>query len=126
MSCLTFDAIRCMARGEKWRVDIDWGENTSGSETGALKAGDTVASATVAVHSKNPSTADDPTLSSVTVNGSAIYVNGRSCSAGEATTFTVTAASDQAYGEYVLKVTATTTATYVFVRFIKFVVQPPG
>lgn len=125
MSCLVADEIRCMARGETQRVDIDWGENTAGSETGVLKAGDTVASAAVALESKPSTAAVSPTLGSVTVNATTLYVNDRSCSAGEATTFTITTASDQVYGEYVLKVTATTTNSYVIPRYIKVVVQPP-
>ena len=123
MSCLVADEIRCMGRGETARVDIDWGENTAGSETGLLKAGDTVASAVVALHD-SPAGSTTPTLGSVSVNGSALYVNGRSCSASEATTFTVTTSSTQTYGEYILKVTATTTNSYVFPRYIQIVVRP--
>lgn len=115
--------VRAIARGEVNRIDIDWGENTAGVETGVLKNGDTVSSCTVAVSTK-PSGAADPTFGSVTVNSTALYVNGRSCSAGEATTVSITAASDQAYGLYRLKFTATTTNGYTVPRFASVRVDP--
>ena len=124
MSCLVAPEIRCLARSEVARIDIDWGENTSGEETGALKAGDTVASAVV-IADDMPAGATTPTLGAVTVNVSALYVNGRSCSAGEATTFQITALSNQTYGEYRLKVTATTTNGYTLPRYIRISVTPP-
>lgn len=108
-----------LARSEVRAFDVDWGENTAGSETGCLKAGDTVASAAVAVQSK-PSGAADPTLGSVSVNVTALNVNGRSCSAGEATTFTVTLGSSQTYGRYVLRVTATTANGFTIPRAVEF------
>lgn len=121
MSRLYADEIREMGRGEVQRIDCDWGENTSGSETGTLKAGDTVASCVVAVQAK-PSGASDPTMGSVTVNASPLYVNGRSCSAGEATTCSATMGSSQTYGEYVLKFTATTTNGYTIIRYVRIMV----
>jgi hypothetical protein len=114
--------IGTMARGETSKVIIDWGENTAGSETGILKDGDTVVSAVVAVDNK-PTLATDPTLGSVTVNGAEIYVNDRLCSIGEATTFSITTASDQVYGDYRLKVTATTTNGLVFPRYVTIQVK---
>lgn len=123
MSRLYADEIREMGRSEVQRIDCDWGENTSGSETGTLKAGDTVASCTVAVQTK-PTGASDPTLGSVTVNATALYVNGRSCSAGEATTCSVTMGASQTYGEYVLKFTATTTNSYTIIRYVRVMVVP--
>ena len=100
-------------------ISIDWGENTAGTETGVLDSGDTVASCVVVVDSK-PSGAADPTFGTVSVNGTAVYVNGRSCSAGEATSVTMTLASDQTYGAYRLKFTATTTAGFVIPRYARF------
>ena len=117
MSSLTAKQVRTVAKGETNRIDIDWGENTAGSETGVLKAGDTVSSCTVSVQTK-PQGASDPTLGSVTVNGSALSVNGRSCSAGEATTCTLTTGASQTEGLYVLKFTATTANSYVLPRFV--------
>jgi len=114
---ITAKEIRTMARGETNSIDIDWGENTSGEETGVLKAGDTVATCVVVVDSK-PTDAADPTLGSVSANGSAIYVNDRSCSAGEATTCTCAMASNQGIGTYRLKFTATTTNSKVLPRFV--------
>jgi hypothetical protein len=97
-----------VARGELRAVLVDYGENTAGAETGALKAGDTLASATIAVSSK-PTGASDPTLSAVTVNSAVVYVNGRACSAGEAASFTLTVGASQTYGRYVLLISGTTT-----------------
>jgi hypothetical protein len=48
-----------------------------------------------------------------------VYVNGRSCSAGEAVSFNITTASDQTAGIYRLKVTATTVNSKVIPRFVK-------
>lgn len=107
-----------MLRGEKRPFAVDFGENTAGQTTGKMPAGDTLASAVVAIESK-PTDAADPTIGSVTVNGSTEYVNGRTCSEGEVVLFPVTFASNQTYGEYVFKVTATTTATYVLVDFVR-------
>lgn len=115
---------RCVARGETHSLNIDWGENTAGEETGVLKAGDTVASCVVALDD-SPSGSTTPTLGSVSVNASAIYVNGRSCSAGEATTCTVTTGASQTYGKYRLKFTATTTNSFVLPRFVVVEVKQP-
>lgn len=115
---ITSPEIRVMAKGETNTIVIDFGENTAGAETGVLKAGDTVSTATVSVDSK-PSGATDPTLGSASANGSAVYVNGRSCSAGEAVSFNITTASDQTAGIYRLKVTATTANSKVIPRFVK-------
>ena len=108
MSELTCKQVYTVARSEVRLVSVDLGENTAGQETGVLKAGDTVASGTIAVSDK-PTGASDPTLSSVTVNSTAIYINGRSCSAGEAVSFTLTLGSAQVYGRYVLLLSVTTT-----------------
>jgi hypothetical protein len=105
-------------------VTVDWGENTSGTETGVLDAGDTVASCVVAVDSK-PSGAADPTFGSVVVNSTSVVINGRTCSAGEATSVTMTLASDQAYGSYRLKFTATTTNGFSKPRYCRFRVTEP-
>lgn len=118
---ITAPQIRTMARGETARIDIDWGENTAGQETGVLKAGDTVASCVVALDD-SPSGSTTPTLGSVTVNSTALYVNGRSCSAGEATTMQIITGSTQAYGTYRLKFTTTTTNGYVIPRYVNVVV----
>lgn len=112
--------IHQMRRSEKRPFAVDFGENTAGQTTGKLPASDTVASAVVAVESK-PTGATDPTIGTVTVNGSAEYVNDRSCSSGEAVLFPVTLASDQAAGQYTLTVTATTTAGYTLVDSVRFV-----
>lgn len=109
-----------LQRGEKRPFAIDWGENTAGLTTGPLPSSDTVASAVVVVETK-PTGAADPTIGTVTVNSGAVYVNDRSCSAGEAITFPVTLASDQAYGEYTLKATATTTGGYILVACVRFI-----
>lgn len=113
--------IRQMAQGETNTICIDWGENTAGQETGVLKAGDTVASCTVSVVTK-PTGATDPTLGSVSANGTALYVNGRSCSAGEATTNNITTGSSQTAGIYLLKYTATTANSKVLPRYVKVTV----
>lgn len=123
MSVLTAKEVRTFARGETNTIAIDWGENTSGSQTGCLAAGDTVSTCTVAVSSK-PSGAADPTLGSVSANGSALVVNGRSCSAGEATSNSCTTSSTQAYGEYKLVYTATTANSLVLVRYVRLKVEP--
>jgi hypothetical protein len=108
MSDLTCRQTYSVARGEVRAVLVDFGENTAGAETGALKAGDTLASATIAVSSK-PTGASDPTLSGVTINSGTVYVNGRACSAGEAASFTLTVGASQTYGRYVLLISGTTT-----------------
>lgn len=123
MSSLTAKQVRTVGRSETNRIDIDWGENTAGSETGVLKAGDTVSSCTVSVDTK-PTGASDPTLGSVTVNASALYVNGRSCSAGEATTVSITTGASQTYGNYMLKFIATTANSYVLPRYVSVTVSP--
>lgn len=114
---------RSIARGETNSIALDWGENTAGSETGALPAGDTVASCTVAVDDK-PSGASDPTLGSVSVNASTLYVNGRQCSAGEATTCTISAGASQTYGDYRLKFVATTAGSLVLPRYVTVTCEP--
>jgi hypothetical protein len=121
---ITAKEIRTMSRGETNSIDIDWGENTSGEETGVLKAGDTVASCVVALDDY-PSGATTPTLGSVSVNGTAIYVNDRSCSAGEATTCTIQTGASQGYGMYRLKFTATTTNSKVLPRYVYVQVVAP-
>jgi hypothetical protein len=115
MSDLTCRQTYSVARGELRAVLVDYGENTAGAETGALKAGDTLASATIAVSSK-PTGASDPTLSAVTVNSGTVYVNGRACSAGEAASFTLTVGASQVYGRYVLLISGTTTNSEVIKR----------
>ena len=115
-----------VARSTVQAVSIDWGENTSDSETGVLDAGDTVASCVVAIASTDkPTGAADPTFGSVVVNSTSVVVNGRTCSAGEATACTMTLASDQAYGMYKLKFTATTTNGFVLPRWVRFRVTEP-
>lgn len=118
-------AVPTIARGELNTIFIDWGENTAGQETGALKAGDTVASCVVVVDSKPPG-ASDPTLGSVAANGSSVYVNRRSCSAGEATTCNITAGASQVEGLYRLKFTATTTGGKILPRFVVVNVGVPS
>ena len=108
MSEITCKQLFTVARSEVRQVSVDLGENTAGQESGVLKSGDTVASGTIAVADK-PSGASDPTLSAVTVNSTAVYIGGRSCSAGEAVVFTLTLGSTQAYGRYVLLLTMLTT-----------------
>ncbi len=110
--------IADISRGETNTICIDWGENTAGQETGCLKAGDTVSSCAVAVYGK-PIGATDPTLGTVSVNSQALYVNQRSCSAGEATTCNITTASDQTAGQYRLKFTATTANGKVIPRYVR-------
>jgi hypothetical protein len=115
-----------VARSTVQSISIDWGENTSGTETGVLDAGDTVASCAVAIASGDkPSGAADPTFGSVAVNSTAVVINGRTCSAGEATACTMTLASDQAYGAYRVKFTATTTSGFVVPRWVRFRVVEP-
>lgn len=125
MSGITADTISNMAQGEVNSLLIDWGENTPGQETGVLKASDTVVSCTVAVDSK-PVGAADPTFGSVTVNSGALYVNLRSCSAGEATTVNVTMGASQTYGPYRFKFVATTTNGKVIPRYVRVNVQAPN
>jgi hypothetical protein len=108
MSELTCKQVYTLGRSEVRACAVDLGESTAGQETGVLKAGDTVASGTIAVSDK-PSGATDPTLGAVSVNSSATYVNGRSCSAGEAVAFQVTTGVGQTLGRYVLLLTVVTT-----------------
>ena len=123
MSNLIAPQVYEMARGEVRTFTLDWGENTAGTETGELKAGDMIASAVVAIESK-PSGASDPTLGAASVNVSAVYVNLRSCSAGEAVTFSVTLGASQAYGRYVLRCIATTTNGFIIPRYVAFSCLP--
>jgi hypothetical protein len=115
MSDLTCRQVYSVARGELRAVLVDFGENTAGAETGALKAGDTLASATVSVSSK-PTGASDPTLSAVTVNSGTVYVNTQACSAGEAASFTLTVGASQTFGRYVLLISGTTTSGEIIKR----------
>lgn len=116
--------VGTMPQGGADSIDIDWGDNTAGIETGALKAGDTVASCVVAL-AESPSGSTTPTLGSVTVNVTALFVNGRSCAAGQATSCTVTMGAAQTVGRYVLKFTATTTNSFVLPRFVTVIVRLP-
>lgn len=118
----TAPEIRVVAQGETNIVLTDWGESTQGTETGVLKSGDTVSSCTVSVVSK-PTNATDPTLGSVTAPASTEYVNGRSCSSGEWTKFSIQTAADQAAGLYVLKLTATTAQSKVLPRKVRVRVE---
>jgi hypothetical protein len=124
MSALTAPEHHVICQGEVNRLYIDWGENTAAQKTGALSAGDTVASCVVSVDSK-PAGADDPTLGSVTApaNSSSDDINGRVWSTGEATVVTVTMAADQAIGTYRLKFVATTTNGYTLPRFVNLKVK---
>lgn len=124
ISALVAPEIRPIARSEVNAIVIDWGENTAGSETGALKAGDTVATCVVAVD-QMPAGASSPTLGAVSANGSAMYVNRRECSAGEATTCNITTSATQEPGIYLLKFTATTTNSKVIPRFVRIKVEVP-
>ncbi len=102
-----------MRRGETKIIRVDWGKKTDGLETGPLTNGDTVASCTVAVTSK-PTSADDPTLGSVTVNTTTFTLYGRVVAAGEATSCSIVASSTQTYGTYLLRFTATTTNSQIY------------
>jgi hypothetical protein len=108
MSELTCKQVYTLGRSEVRACAVDLGENTAGQETGVLKAGDTVASGTIAVNDK-PTGASDPTLGAVSVNTTATFVNGRSCSTGEAVAFQVTTGASQTLGRYVLLLTVVTT-----------------
>jgi hypothetical protein len=119
MSGLIAPQIYDVARSQVQSVSVDWGENTSGTETGVLDAGDTLASAVVTVESK-PSGATEPTFGSVVVNSTSVVINGRTCSAGEATAVTMTVASDATYGAYTLKFVGTTTNGFTLPRWVKF------
>ncbi len=120
--------IHNMHRAEKRPFAVDVGENTAGQTTGKLPAGDTAASAVVTVVSKpnkdDGTPADSPTIGTVTINSTAETVNDRECSAGEAVKFAVTCATDQTYGDYQLQVKTTTTAGYILVDAVRFVVTP--
>jgi hypothetical protein len=119
MSELTCKQVYTLGRSEVRACAVDLGENTAGQETGVLKAGDTVASGTIAVSDK-PTGATDPTLGAVSVNASATYVNGRSCSAGEAVSFQVTTGASQTLGRYVLLLSVTTTNSETIRRRLLF------
>ena len=108
MSELTCKQVYTLGRSEVRACAVDLGENAAGQETGVLKAGDTVASGTIAVSDK-PTGASDPTLGAVSVNTTATFVNGRSCSAGEVVSFQVTTGASQTLGRYVLLLTVVTT-----------------
>ncbi len=115
---LTCKQIQTMARGEIQALDLDWGDNTAGEETGALKDGDAVATCTVSVVDK-PLNSVDPTLGSVSVPVDPLYVNGRLCLDGQYTTCLVTTAANQDYGRYILKFIATTDNGFVLPRFAR-------
>jgi hypothetical protein len=127
VSALTAPQHHTMNQGETNRLYVDWGENTAAEKTGALSAGDTVASCVVAVYSRPSGAlqAGDPTLGSVTVptNTSSDDINGRVWSNGEATVCTIATGASQTVGTYVLKFTATTTNSYVLPRFVKVEVR---
>ncbi len=114
---VTCPGIPGVSRGQATHIDIDWGENTAGSETGMLKNGDTVESCVIALDD-SPTGSTTPTLGSVSVNVADVYINRRSCSAGEATTCLVTMLASQTYGRYRLKFTAITTNGEVIPRFV--------
>lgn len=100
-----------MHRSESRHIVIDWGENTAAQKTGVLAAGDTVSTCAVALN-QSPTGSTTPTLASVSVPGSNASnddINGRVWSAGEATSCLVTCLSNQTYGQYRLRFTATTT-----------------
>lgn len=109
--------IPSFAQGETARIDIDWGENIAGQETGVLKAWDTIVSCTASVDSA-PAGATNPTIGTPSVNVLKLIVNGRSCEAGTATTCSFSTGSSQAAGVYRLKFTATTSNSLVIPRFI--------
>ena len=112
-----------MAQGETNVLLTDWGESTAaGTETGVLKATDTVSSCTVSC-SEKPSGATNPTMGSVTAPASTEYINGRACSSGEWTKFTLTMASDQTKGLYVFLLTATTAQSKVLPRKVRVRVE---
>lgn len=99
-----------MYQGGKGRISIDWGNNEYGDKTGELVAGDTVVSCVVEHTTEKPNGASNLTLGSITIpsNSNSDDIRGRVWSDGEATFCTVTAASNQTVGAYVLKFTATT------------------
>lgn len=121
---LTAPEIRHMARGSTHAIEIDWGRNTAGEETGVLKAGDTVVSCEVAVLARPAGSepADDPTLGSVTAPSGESIINGETCAEGEWTRCTIQTAADQAYGTYKLLFTATTDDGWVLPRSINVIV----
>lgn len=125
MSGIDAPQIYDVARGTIQPISIDWGENTIGQESGILDDGDTVASAVVTVDGK-PAAATDPTFGAVAVNTIVTVINGRSCSAGEATAVTMTVASDALYGKYRLKFVATTTNGFVIPRYFRFKIVEPA
>jgi hypothetical protein len=124
ISPLIAPQLPSMARGELNTIYVDWGVKTDGQETGVLKAGDTVASCVITVDDK-PTGAADPTLGTVTVNATALKVNRRSCAAGEATSNSITMASNQAAGTYQLKLVATTTNGKIIPRFVRISLDVP-
>lgn len=124
-STLIAPQVVTMARGEVNTISIDWGNKTAGSETGALKNGDTVTSCVVAADGTEPAGMTAPTLGAVTVNSAAQYVNRRSCAAGEATNCNVTTSATQGIGSYQLKFTATTTNGKTIPRYVRIVVEVP-
>lgn len=116
-----------MARNEKNVILIDWGANEATEKTGSLAAGDTVASCTVSVWTK-PDGAADPTLSSVTVPSNTLSddINGRVWATGEATACTITMASNQTAGLYILEFKPTTTNALVLPRYVRILVKVPA
>lgn len=121
---ITAPNIADMAAGETNALCIDWGVSVAGQETGVLKAGDTVASCTAAV-SAAPSGASNPTFGSVIPNTSTLYVNGRNCAIGEATSVSIVTGNTQTPGQYLLKFTATTANGKVIPRFVRMNVMVP-
>lgn len=97
-----------MVPGSIWTYEIDFGENTDGSETGILNDGDTASSVATSIIDK-PTGADDPTLGSATVGADTRYICGRQCSSGEWAKWTITTASDQDVGRYDMRIAVTTT-----------------
>lgn len=122
---VTCQEMPSMAPNEARHAIVDWGENTAGSETGALKAGDTVSSCVIVLDS-SPAGSTTPTIGSVTVNTSDTYINSRLCSAGEATSVLITMGATQATGQYRFKLTATTANAEVIPRYIRINVMGGG
>lgn len=113
-----------MYQGDTNRLYVDWGSNEYADKTGSLAGGDTVSSCTVAQSTK-PGGAADLTFGSVTVpaNTNNDDIRGRIWSQGEATVCTVTAASNQTVGAYVVKLTATTTNSLTLNRPVRIYIK---
>lgn len=96
-------------QGATENITIDYGESASGSKpTGPLDPGEVLTGTPTISTLTMPSGASAMTTSNVAVNTGDKYVNGRTCSIGEAVQFKIVAGASQTKGMYKLLITCAT------------------